>query len=188
LCALTLALASGEKEDKMVEALSKLSGVPGRLELVGKTPSGGAVFVDYAHKPAALENVLEALRPHVAAHDGAKLHVAFGCGGDRDKGKRPIMGEISQRLADHVIVTDDNPRSEQADVIRKEILAACRKDDKLQEIGDRAKAIEAGIKDLGPHDVFVIAGKGHEEGQIVGNKVLPFNDAEVARDVLKGLR
>ncbi len=184
LCALLLAVASGENQEKMVQALSTLPGVPGRLELIGKTTKGGTVFVDYAHKPAAIENVLGALRPHVAATPGAELHIVFGCGGNRDKGKRPIMGEIAQRLADKVIVTDDNPRKENAATIRSEILAGCKAGPNLREIGDRAQAIYAAIESLKKGDVLVIAGKGHEEGQIVGDKVLPFNDAVVAREAL----
>lgn len=184
LCALAIAIGSGENPDKMVAGLEKLSCVPGRLEFIGTTPSGGNVFVDYAHKPAALENVLETLRPHVLSHPGAKLHVLFGCGGNRDKGKRPLMGEIAQKLADHVIVTDDNPRGEDPATIRKEILAGCQADAKLMEIGDRRKAIAHGIGALESGDVLVIAGKGHEEGQIIGDKVLPFNDAQEARKAL----
>ena len=184
LCALCIALASGEDPDAMVEAMSKLGGVPGRLEQIGMTPSGATVFVDYAHKPGALENVLTALRPHVSAEPNAKLHVVFGCGGNRDKGKRPLMGQIAQRLADRVIVTDDNPRDEEASAIRGEILAGCKTADTLCEIGDRATAITQGIEALKNGDVLVIAGKGHEEGQIVGDTVLPFNDAHEARKAL----
>ncbi len=183
-CALTLATASGEDADAMARALSTLPGVPGRLELIGKTASGGTVFVDYAHKPSALEHVLKTLRPHVATTPGAALHVVFGCGGNRDKGKRPLMGEIAQNLADKVIVTDDNPRHEKAEEIRKEILTGCKTSSNLREIGDRAKAIGTAIDALRTGDVLVIAGKGHEEGQIVGDTVLPFNDADVARKFL----
>jgi len=186
-CALCLVIASGENPEKMAMALTQLTGVPGRLETIGTTPSGGTVFVDYAHKPAALENVLSTLRPHVAAHDGARLHVVFGCGGNRDKGKRPMMGEIAQRLADRVIVTDDNPRNEEASLIRKEVLEGCTPSDSLVEIGDRAQAITESIAMLKAGDVLVIAGKGHEEGQIVGDTVLPFNDAAVARKALESL-
>lgn len=184
LCALSIAIGSGENPDKMVAAMEKLSCVPGRLELIGTTASGGTVFVDYAHKPAALENVLETMRPHVAAHAGAKLHVLFGCGGNRDKGKRPLMGGIAQRLADQVIVTDDNPRDEDPAQIRKEILTGCQTGAALREIGDRHAAIAEGIQALGAGDVLIIAGKGHEEGQIIGNTVMPFNDAHEARKVL----
>jgi UDP-N-acetylmuramoyl-L-alanyl-D-glutamate--2,6-diaminopimelate ligase len=130
-----------------------------------------------------LENVLRALRPHVTAH-GAKLGVVFGCGGNRDKGKRPIMGGIAQKQADWVIVTDDNPRHEESAVIRAEILAGCADKTHIQEIGDRARAIAEGIGKLSANDVLIIAGKGHEPGQIVGDKVLPFDDAETARKVL----
>ncbi|MDX9689481.1 MAG: UDP-N-acetylmuramoyl-L-alanyl-D-glutamate--2,6-diaminopimelate ligase [Alphaproteobacteria bacterium] len=183
LCALTIALASGEPVDATVENMTKLTGVPGRLEYIGTSERGGTVYVDYAHKPSALENVLSALRDHVRATNG-KLHVVFGCGGDRDKGKRPLMGKIAQNMADYVIVTDDNPRSEVPAAIRKEILGGCATDSSLKEIGDRATAIQQGIEALSDNDVLVIAGKGHEEGQIVGDKVLPFNDAQEARKVL----
>lgn len=183
-CALLIAVASGEKPDKMVEALSALPGVPGRLELIGRTRRGGIVFVDYAHKPAAIEHVLKTLRPHVAAVQGAKLHIVFGCGGNRDKGKRPIMGRLAQELADQVIVTDDNPRKEEAAPIRKDILAGCAPSPHLREIGDRRTAIFEAIDSLREGDVLVIAGKGHEEGQIVGDTVLPFNDAHVAREAI----
>lgn len=183
-CGLALAVGSGEDPDRMVDGLQHLVGVPGRLELIGKTKSGGTVFVDYAHKPAAIEHVLSTLRPHVKATPGAELHIVFGCGGNRDKGKRPLMGEIAQRLADKVIVTDDNPRKEDAATIRKEILVGCQLSPNLREIGDRAEAIYAAINNLKQGDVLVIAGKGHEEGQIVGDTVLPFNDANVARAAL----
>jgi UDP-N-acetylmuramoyl-L-alanyl-D-glutamate--2,6-diaminopimelate ligase len=184
LCALGLVVGSGGDASKAVEGLGKVSGVPGRLELAGTSKKGAAVFVDYAHKPDALENVLKALRPHVATHPGSRLGVVFGCGGNRDKGKRPLMGEIATRLADWVIVTDDNPRHEEAAIIRQEILAGCTPGDTVDEIGDRAKAIETGIGKLGQGDVLIIAGKGHEPGQIVGDETLPFDDADVARKVL----
>lgn len=186
LCALGLVLGSGENAEKSVASLEKLTGVPGRLQLIGETSKGAAVFVDYAHKPGALENVLAALLPHVNAHAGARLHVVFGCGGNRDKGKRPLMREIAQRLADNVIVTDDNPRNESPEIIRKEILAGCATGENLREIGDRATAIKSAIGILQANDVLVIAGKGHENGQIIGDQVLPFDDAEVARQALQG--
>lgn len=184
LCALGLVIGGGESEDRAMTALSKITGVPGRLQRVGLTPKGGTIFVDYAHKPDALENVLRALRPHVAAHTGAKLGVIFGCGGNRDKGKRPIMGDIAQRLADWVIVTDDNPRHEEPTTIRQEILAGLKSRSNVREIGDRARAIEAGIEQLQENDVLVIAGKGHESGQIIGDTTTPFDDAEVTRKIL----
>ena len=153
------------------------------MQFIGTSASGGAVFVDYAHKPDALDNVLSAMRPHAAARHG-KLGVLFGCGGNRDKGKRPIMGRIAQKKADWVIVSDDNPRHEEPAVIRAEILAGCADKSNVQEIGDRAQAIAEGIGKLNAHDVLIIAGKGHEPGQIVGDKVLPFDDGEEARKVL----
>jgi UDP-N-acetylmuramoyl-L-alanyl-D-glutamate--2,6-diaminopimelate ligase len=140
---------------------------------VALAPTGAPVYVDYAHKPDALEKVLEALRPHCRG----RLLVVFGCGGDRDRGKRPLMGRIAARLADRVYVTDDNPRSEDAAAIRAEILAGCPE---AIEIGDLREAIESAIAELGPEDLLVVAGKGHETGQIVGGTVHPFDDAAVA--------
>jgi UDP-N-acetylmuramoyl-L-alanyl-D-glutamate--2,6-diaminopimelate ligase len=184
LCAAALVIGSGEDVNATLKALSKVTGVPGRLQFIGTSSKGGTVFVDYAHKPDALENVLRALRPH-AAEQKAKLGVIFGCGGNRDKGKRPIMGATAQKLADWVIVTDDNPRHEEPATIRAEILAGCSDRTNVQEIGDRAQAISDGITKLNANDVLVIAGKGHEPGQIIGDKVLPFDDAEAARKVLR---
>lgn len=173
LIAAGLAIGLGEPADGVFAALENLKGAPGRLEKVATAKSGAPVFVDYAHTPDALENVLNALRPHTMR----KLVVVFGCGGDRDRAKRPQMGEIAIRLADRVIVTDDNPRTEEAAVIRREILAGCPE---AAEIGDRAAAIAAGVGELGPGDILVIAGKGHESGQIVGNEVHPFSDRDEA--------
>lgn len=184
LCALGMVIGSGAEADQATMALGNITGVPGRLQLVGHTKNNSAVFVDYAHKPDALENVLSALRPHVAAYKGAKLGVVFGCGGNRDPGKRPLMGEIAQRLADWVIITDDNPRNEEPAAIRQAILTGCKAEANLKEIGDRAKAIAEAIGMLDKNDVLVIAGKGHEPGQIIGNTVLPFDDTDVARKVL----
>ena len=184
LCALGMVIGCGGDTEKALEALGHVSGVLGRLQQVGTTKSGGAVFVDYAHKPDALENVLKALRPHAAAHEG-RLGVVFGCGGNRDKTKRPVMGKIAQQFADWVIVTDDNPRHEDPNIIRHEILAGCMPGKALREIADRATAIKEGISQLGPHDILIIAGKGHERGQIIGDEVLPFDDAEVAKKVLQ---
>ncbi|MDD5585419.1 MAG: UDP-N-acetylmuramoyl-L-alanyl-D-glutamate--2,6-diaminopimelate ligase [Alphaproteobacteria bacterium] len=184
LCALGMAIGSGDGAARSVAGLEKLTGVPGRLERIGTTAKGGTVFVDYAHKPGALENVLAAMKAHTAETPGARLHVVFGCGGNRDKGKRPQMGSIAQRLADAVYVTDDNPRNEVPAEIRRDILAGCTPGPNLREIGDRAEAIQTAIAGLSQGDVLVIAGKGHEIGQIVGDKVLPFDDAEVARQAL----
>ena len=176
--AAALATQTGADPEKTIEALNHLKGAKGRLENVGEK-NGAAIFVDYAHKPEALEKAIEALRPFVKG----KLVVVFGCGGDRDKGKRPIMGEIANRLADVVIVTDDNPRTEDAAAIRKEILSAAPK---ASEIGDRKEAIVSAIADLQAGDVLLIAGKGHEDYQIVGDKKLPFSDHDVVKAALKG--
>jgi len=173
-------IAQDPKFAMMIKALGALHGVRGRLERVAVLPSGASVYVDYAHKPDALAAVLGALRPHAKG----RLIVAFGCGGDRDPGKRPLMGSIAARMADVVIVTDDNPRGENPAAIRAAILADSPG---AIEIGDRAEAIETGIRELRAGDVFVVAGKGHEEGQIVGDKVLPFDDAAVARAAVKTL-
>ena len=177
LVAAALCIATGSDADTVFDALKKLEGAPGRLERVGDS-RGASVFVDYAHKPDALEKALAALRPFVPG----RLVLVFGCGGDRDPGKRPIMGEIAARSADVVIVTDDNPRSEKPEAIRKQILAAAPL---ALEIGDRAAAIRAGVAMLLGGDALLIAGKGHETGQIVGDKVLPFSDADEARVALK---
>ena len=176
LVAAGLALAAGCPADKIFAALENLRGAPGRLELVGDK-DGAPVFVDYAHKPDALEKALAALKPFAQN----RLIVVFGCGGDRDQGKRPLMGEIAAKGADVVIVTDDNPRSEEAASIRAAILAAAPG---AREIGDRAEAIRAGVAMLEPGDVLLIAGKGHETGQIVGKEVLPFSDRDEAQGAL----
>ncbi len=180
LAALGLTIATGLTPEAALEALPKLEGVPGRIEQAGRTPRGGQVFVDYAHTPDALATVLAAIRPHTQA----RLWVVFGCGGDRDRGKRPLMGEIASRLADCSIVTDDNPRSEDPAAIRREILAAAPN---AEEYSERGEAIANAVAALGPGDVLVIAGKGHESGQIVGDRVLPFNDRDVARAVISRL-
>jgi len=174
LAALGLVIAGGESAETAVGALGQLSGVPGRLERVADTPAGGQVFVDYAHTPDALDTVLQALRPHATG----RLFVVFGCGGDRDRGKRPIMGEVARSRADQVIVTDDNPRSEDPAAIRREIMTAAPE---ATEIGDRGRAIETAVGLLDDGDLLVVAGKGHEPGQIVGDRVLPFDDRDVVR-------
>ncbi|HEY2444416.1 MAG TPA: UDP-N-acetylmuramoyl-L-alanyl-D-glutamate--2,6-diaminopimelate ligase [Rhizomicrobium sp.] len=175
-----LAIGLGEAPEEIFAALSGLRGAPGRLEKVAVAHRGAAIYVDYAHTPDALESVLTALRPHVAG----KLRLVFGCGGDRDRGKRPVMGAIAARLADDAIVTDDNPRSEDAAGIRREILAGCPG---ATEIGERAEAIRAGVAALAAGDVLVIAGKGHERGQIVGGDTRPFDDSQEARTAAREL-
>ncbi len=167
-----LVIGTGSDADETLAALEHLEGAKGRLELVGER-NGAPVFVDYAHKPDALAKALQALRPYAKR----KLVVVFGAGGDRDAGKRPLMGEIAINNADAVIVTDDNPRSENPASIRAAILAAAKG---AREIGDRAEAIQTAIVGLQPGDALLIAGKGHETGQIVGDLVLPFSDHDAA--------
>jgi UDP-N-acetylmuramoyl-L-alanyl-D-glutamate--2,6-diaminopimelate ligase len=166
-------LDEGEDAGKVFAALEHLKGAPGRMEKVAFAANGAPIYVDYAHTPDSLEKVLEALRPHTAG----KLHVVFGCGGDRDKGKRPLMGAIAVRLADDVIVTDDNPRTEDATTIRREILAAAPG---AREIGDRAEAIRAAVASLQTGDVLILAGKGHEAGQYINGEIHPFSDRDQA--------
>jgi UDP-N-acetylmuramoyl-L-alanyl-D-glutamate--2,6-diaminopimelate ligase len=174
LMAAALAITLGE--EAALDHLPALRGVRGRMELAARLPNGAAVYVDYAHTPDALERLLRALRPHTEG----RLQVVFGAGGDRDRGKRPLMGEAASRWADSVIVTDDNPRREDPAAIRAAILAACP--DAL-EIGDRAKAIAAALGALGPGDVLAVAGKGHEQGQTIGGDVVPFDDVAVVRSL-----
>src|SRR5690606_18927705 len=157
-----------------------LKGASGRLELVGTTKEGAPVYVDYAHKPEALENVLTAVRPFTTG----RVIVVFGCGGDRHRGRPPIMGEIATRLADVRIVTDDNPRTEDPAAIRAEILAAAPG---AIEIGDRRKAIREAVTMLRAGDTLIVAGKGHEEGQTIGSQTLPFSDHEEVRAALREL-
>ncbi|TIL59363.1 UDP-N-acetylmuramoyl-L-alanyl-D-glutamate--2,6-diaminopimelate ligase [Mesorhizobium sp.] len=173
-----LAISTGTPAAKVLMALEKLKGAPGRLDLVGTTANGAPVYVDYAHKPDALENVLASVRPFTTG----RVIVVFGCGGDRDRGKRPIMGEIATRLADVVIVTDDNPRSEVPETIRAAILAAAPG---AIEIGDRRKAIHEAVAMLHAGDTLIVAGKGHEEGQTVGAETLHFSDHEEVRAALQ---
>lgn len=178
LLAAGLAIACGAERGEALKALADLKGVPGRLERIGNDPRR-LVFVDYAHKPEALATVLDTLR---AAIPG-RLIAVFGCGGDRDKGKRPIMGAIAAMKADLVIVTDDNPRSEDPAVIRAEILAGTQGagGTGAEEIGDRAEAIRSAVARLQPGDALLVAGKGHETGQIIGDRTYPFSDAAEVR-------
>ena len=178
LVAAGLAIAAGEDAGKVIHALSTLKGARGRLERAGTKSNGAEVYVDYAHTPDGLETVLHALRPHTKG----KLVCVFGCGGDRDRGKRPLMGAIAQKLADRAIVTDDNPRSEDPAAIRAEVLVGMGKT--AVEIGDRRAAIFEAVSGLKAGDVLVVAGKGHEQGQTVGGTVLPFDDVSVVREAL----
>jgi UDP-N-acetylmuramoyl-L-alanyl-D-glutamate--2,6-diaminopimelate ligase len=180
VCALGLVLATGGEAAPAIDALNRLEAAPGRLDLVAAHPAGARVFVDYAHTPDALCHALAALRRHAPG----RLVVVFGCGGDRDRVKRPEMGRIAARLADHVIVTDDNPRSEDAAAIRQEILAGCPD---ASQMGDRSEAIVRAIEDLDAGDALLIAGKGHETTQTTGDKIRAFDDSAVARDAVANL-
>jgi UDP-N-acetylmuramoyl-L-alanyl-D-glutamate--2,6-diaminopimelate ligase len=177
LVAAGMAIASGCETDAVLAAVETLKGAKGRLDLVG-TRNGAPIFVDYAHKPDALAKALDALRPFA----DRRLVVVFGAGGDRDQGKRPLMGAIAAEKADRVIVTDDNPRSEEPAAIRAAILAAAPG---AAEIGDRAEAIRAAVAGLEPGDVLLVAGKGHESGQIIGDRVLPFTDHDAVETALQ---
>ncbi len=181
LVAAGLALGLGTPAETVFAALSKLQGAKGRLEYIGETAEGAPVFVDYAHTPDALVKALQALQPYVTG----QLHVVFGCGGDRDKGKRPEMGWAATSNADVVYVTDDNPRSEDPATIRREILAGAHG---AIEIGSRAEAIATAVAALKQGDVLLVAGKGHEAGQIIGKETIPFSDHEAAAEALAAVR
>jgi UDP-N-acetylmuramoyl-L-alanyl-D-glutamate--2,6-diaminopimelate ligase len=172
LVAAALARAVGIAD--ALDRLAGLRGVRGRMELAARLSNGAAVYVDYAHTPDALERLLTALRPHTAG----RLVIVFGAGGDRDPGKRPLMGEVAGRLADVAIVTDDNPRGEDPAVIRAAVKAGCHG---AKDIGDRSQAIAAGLAALGPGDVLAVAGKGHEQGQTIAGVTLPFDDVATVR-------
>jgi UDP-N-acetylmuramoyl-L-alanyl-D-glutamate--2,6-diaminopimelate ligase len=175
LVAAGLAIATGAKVADALAAVENLQGASGRLERVGDK-QGAPVFVDYAHTPDALANALDALRPYAK-----RLIVLFGCGGDRDPGKRPLIGEIAVRRADRVFVTDDNPRREDPAAIRRAILASAPG---AVEIASRAEAIKSAIAELDPGDVLLVAGKGHETGQIIRDRILPFSDRAEVRAAL----
>jgi UDP-N-acetylmuramoyl-L-alanyl-D-glutamate--2,6-diaminopimelate ligase len=179
LVAAGLAVATGDNAAFVFAALEHLTGAKGRLERIGES-RGAQIFVDYAHKPDALAKALEALRPYASG----RLVVVFGAGGDRDRGKRPLMGAVAAAKADRVIVTDDNPRTEDAAAIRAAILTAARG---ATEIGDRREAIRRAIADLRDGDILLIAGKGHETGQIIGDRIMPFSDHEAVATALKEL-
>ena len=176
--AIGLALATGVDLDAAVQAASHMTGVPGRLEPVGHTRDGAPVFVDFAHTEDGLAKLLRSLRPHTQG----RIVVVFGCGGDRDATKRPLMARAACRHADTVIVTDDNPRTEDPATIRAEVMAGCPS---ASEIGDRAAAIREGLSRLGQGDCLVVAGKGHERGQIVGSETIPFSDQDEVRKALE---
>ena len=181
LLAAALAIACGMAPERALALLPRLAGVRGRMELAARLANGAAVYVDYAHTPDALERLLSALRPHVAP--GGRLHVLFGAGGDRDPGKRPLMGASASRFADRCWVTDDNPRSEDPAAIRAAVLAACPGG---ADAGDRAGAIARALSALGPGDVLAVAGKGHESGQTIAGVTHPFDDVSVVRGLVAG--
>ena len=174
-------LATGGDAHATFDALKRLQTVRGRIERAAITPAGAPVYVDYAHTPDALEAAIAALRPHVRG----RLIVVFGAGGDRDPGKRPEMGQVASEGAELAIVTDDNPRGEEPAAIRAMVLAGMTSD--AREIGDRREAIGAALAEAGAGDVVLVAGKGHEQGQIIGSgaetRVLPFDDVTVAREM-----
>ncbi|MBL7671934.1 MAG: UDP-N-acetylmuramoyl-L-alanyl-D-glutamate--2,6-diaminopimelate ligase [Bdellovibrionaceae bacterium] len=187
VAALAAVSAAGFDLRKAVHAMVKFPGIPGRLQLVPNS-KGRPVFVDYAHTPDGLESVLKTLR-HVQSqggHSGTKIWTVFGCGGDRDSGKRPLMAEIAERLSDQVIVTSDNPRMEDPEKIIDQIVAGFSKVAHFNREVDRKKAIEMALKFSGPNDLILIAGKGHEETQQLGNQKIHFSDVEVAESFLKG--
>ena len=202
LCALGLAVGTGVPVDRAIAGVARLASVPGRLELAAVLANGATVYVDYAHTPDALQNVLRSVRPHVGAKD--KLHVLFGCGGDRDPGKRPIMGRIAEELSDCVWVTDDNPRTEDPDAIRKQVLSGATGAAPATNAGPRREALQLALCALRPGDVLVVAGKGHEDYQVVlerdaaglplqdsrgrpVTKKIPFSDARVIREIIASM-
>jgi UDP-N-acetylmuramoyl-L-alanyl-D-glutamate--2,6-diaminopimelate ligase len=175
LCAAAIVLATGGQLQNIFDHMQRVQPVRGRMERAVITRAGAPVYVDYAHTPDALRAAIEALRPHVTG----QLITIFGAGGDRDKGKRPEMGKIAVEKSDHVIVTDDNPRSEEPAAIRAEIMAGASG---AEEVADRRAATARAIELAGPQDIILLAGKGHEQGQIVGDRIIPFDDVEVARE------
>lgn len=177
LTAAGLVIATGGDIKTTLDQMARLQPVRGRLERAVITPAGAPVYVDYAHTADALEAAIMALKPHARG----RLILVFGAGGDRDKGKRELMGQVAARLADVAIVTDDNPRTEDPAAIRRDVLKGAPE---ATEIGDRREAIAAAVVQAGPDDIVLIAGKGHEQGQLVGDRVLPFDDVAVAREVV----
>ncbi|MBE0623797.1 MAG: UDP-N-acetylmuramoyl-L-alanyl-D-glutamate--2,6-diaminopimelate ligase [Burkholderiales bacterium] len=202
LCALGLALGTDVPVARAIAGIGRLASVPGRLELAAVLANGATVYVDYAHTPDALDNVLRSVRPHVGAK--SELHVLFGCGGDRDPGKRPIMGRIAQERSDRLWVTDDNPRTEDPDTIRRQVLSGVADSTRATDAGPRREALQLALSALRPGDVLVVAGKGHEDYQIVlerdsgglplqdargrpKTKKIPFSDAEAIREIIASM-
>ena len=178
ICALAIVLAEEVDLTAAVAALESLEGVRGRMELAARRANSAAIFVDYAHTPDALRHALDGLRLHTAG----KLKVVFGCGGDRDQGKRPVMGAMANGLADQVFITDDNPRFENPEHIRRDILSTVPE---AGNIAERRDAIFEAVSSLQDGDILLVAGKGHEQGQIIGDKVLPFDDCEIVREAVR---
>ncbi|MDR3289826.1 MAG: UDP-N-acetylmuramoyl-L-alanyl-D-glutamate--2,6-diaminopimelate ligase [Rickettsiales bacterium] len=183
LAALSIVLQLDIEKDvnKILKSLENVKPADGRLQFAGKKKNGALIYVDYAHKPDALEKMLKAMREHIKDDKEARLGVLFGCGGDRDKTKRPVMGQIANELADFVIVTDDNPRTEIAEVIRSEIMTGCPN---ALNIENRKVAIEKAIDDLQPKDILVLAGKGHENYTIIGKEIIPFDEFEIVKNAI----
>jgi len=177
--AISILIEMGFKREKIDKLISKIKAPPGRLELI-KDIKGANIYIDYAHTPDALENVLISIRPHVKN----RLYLVFGCGGDRDKGKRPLMAKIANKYADKIIITDDNPRYENPKTIRNQIISFCPNS---MEIADRAKAITFAIKHLEKGDALLVAGKGHEDTQETDGKFLKFNDSVVIKKIIRSL-
>lgn len=182
LCAIGMVMAENVALTEIVAVLPYLTSAVGRMQLAGTTQHGAAIYVDYAHTPDALIRALQALKQHLP--DTGKLHVVFGCGGNRDTGKRHVMGGIADQLADVIYVTDDNPRFEDPSFIRTQVLSGCPKG---QEVADRYVAIKKAIEGLASHDILLVAGKGHETGQTILNEVIPFCDVQVVQEILKGI-
>ena len=180
LCGSAIVMGSGFEPDNVINMLECLEGVPGRLQLAGSLSNGAKVYIDYAHTPHALKTVLQALRPYASK----RIHVVIGCGGERDKSKRSIMGEVASIYADKVIVTDDNPRGEDPEKIRNEILKGCPN---AVSIANRREAICSGINGLRRNDFLIIAGKGHEQGQSFRDETVPFDDLLVAQNAIKNI-
>ncbi len=180
LCAIGMIMGQGVALPDILKVLPQIKSARGRMEYVGSSVSGGAVYVDYAHTPDALMRALQALRLHA---QNARVHVVFGCGGNRDSLKRPLMGKIADDLADVIVITDDNPRHEDPSFIRAQIMAQCPR---AIEIGDRREAIATAIAGLSQGDVLLIAGKGHETGQLIKDTTVPFDDRDVARESFAG--
>jgi UDP-N-acetylmuramoyl-L-alanyl-D-glutamate--2,6-diaminopimelate ligase len=184
LAAAAVGVALGFTPSEIASALSSVASVPGRLERI-ENDRGLTVLVDYAHKPAALEGVLRTVRP-LAQAGGGRVHVVFGCGGDRDKAKRPVMGRIAAALADAVVVTSDNPRSEDPESILAEVLSGIPAGTRVVARADRRAAIAEALHDARRGDVVVVAGKGHETAQVIGGEEHPFDDRAVLRELLAG--